>query len=118
MLWSKQRTAALSPTDFDLAAMSYLDLKELRARVDAAMQAQFAEARAAFQRDFLAKMAEFGLSIDDMKPKRKRRAATVRYRDPEDPDNTWSGVGKPKKWLKEKLDQGHSLEEFSVDAAA
>ena len=24
-------------------------------------------------------------------------------------------MGKPKKWLQEKLDQGHSLEEFAVD---
>ena len=111
MFWNRKNAPALI-AEFDIARMSYLELKDLRARVDAHMELQFSEARQAFQSDFLAKMDEFGLTIDDLKPKRKKREAKVKYRDPDNPDNVWSGLGKPKKWLQEKLDQGRSMEEF------
>ena len=115
MFWKQRNEPALPATAaFDIARMSYLDLKELRDRVDAEMARQFEEARESFRRDFLLKMQDFGLSLDDFKPKRRARAVTVRYRDPEDPSQTWSGKGRPKKWLQEKLDAGRSLEEFSV----
>lgn len=115
MFWKKKIEPTLPATaPFDIARMSYVDLKELRARIDAEMAQQFDQARESFQRDFLQKMEEFGLSIEDFKPKRKKRSVTVRYRDPEYPDRTWSGLGRPKKWLQEKLDQGRALEEFSV----
>jgi DNA-binding protein H-NS len=36
----------------------------------------------------------------------------VKYRDPEVLDHTWSGRGKHPAWLKDKLEHGHTLEEF------
>ena len=116
MLWNKKIEPALPATAaFDVARMSYLDLRELRDRVNAEMARQFEQARESFQRDFLVKMQEFGLSLDDFKPKRKKRTRTVKFRDPANPDNVWSGLGRPKKWLQEQLDAGRTLEEFSVE---
>jgi DNA-binding protein H-NS len=55
-------------------------------------------------------------SVDyqDLKPQRKKRDIPVKYRDPENPENTWSGMGKPRRWLQQYLDQGRTLEEFAV----
>ena len=47
-------------------------------------------------------------------PRKTRRAPKVRYRDPESPDNTWTGRGRPPKWLQEKIDQGAEKEAFRV----
>ena len=44
--------------------------------------------------------------------KRRKPAAKVKYRDPDYPDNTWTGKGKPPKWLQEKLDQGAAKDQF------
>ena len=56
-----------------------------------------------------------GFSVDDLAPKKKRGAAsTIRYRDPDSPENIWSGRGKHPAWLKEKLEQGRPLHEFQV----
>lgn len=47
-------------------------------------------------------------------PRRAKRAVKVRYRDPESPDNVWTGRGRPPKWLQDKLDQGVEKEAFRV----
>lgn len=38
----------------------------------------------------------------------------VRYRNPEDPEQTWTGRGKHPNWLREKLQAGANLEDFKV----
>ncbi len=66
------------------------------------------------------KIAVLGFSVDDLLPKKKRGAAAsnaIKYRDPEIAENVWSGRGKQPPWLREKLDQGHALDEFSVGSA-
>jgi DNA-binding protein H-NS len=60
-------------------------------------------------------IAVLGFNVDDLVPKKKRGAATgAKYRDPETPENVWSGRGKHPQWLREKLAQGHAVEEFST----
>ncbi len=60
------------------------------------------------------KVAVLGFTADDLVPKKKRTTATnaIKYRDPEKPDNVWTGRGKQPAWLREKLEQGHVLDEF------
>jgi len=115
MLWRKKGESASPITaSFDIARMSYLELKELRDKVDAELAKQYDQARSAFQHDFLVKMQEFGLTIDDLKPKRRKRSVKIKYRNPDNPEQTWSGLGQPKPWLQEKLDQGRQLDEFLI----
>jgi DNA-binding protein H-NS len=99
--------------------LSYLELKALHAEIGELLAQRETEARQMFKADFIAKMHEYGMSLDDLKPEkpkkeRKTRDLPVKYRDPDNPENTWSGVGKPKKWLQERLDQGHTLDLFAV----
>jgi DNA-binding protein H-NS len=57
-----------------------------------------------------------GFSIDDLVPKKKRGAASppAKYRDPDAPENVWSGRGKHPAWLRDKLQEGHTLDEFLI----
>lgn len=55
----------------------------------------------------------FGIKAD-AEPRRRKPAPKVRYRDPEHPENTWTGKGKPPKWLQEKLQQGMGKDHFLV----
>jgi DNA-binding protein H-NS len=89
--------------------------------VGAILAQRTAEAREDFRQDFLAKLALFGMSIEDFtapqKKAVKKRDFPIKYRDPDNPENVWTGIGKPKKWLQAKLDQGHSLEAFLIAGA-
>jgi DNA-binding protein H-NS len=113
---------------FDPTTLTYSELRQLRGTIDELMQAQFSQAQESFRRDFLEKMSEFGLSIEDLvaagrkspkakegAPEKKRREARIKYRNPENHDEVWTGLGKPKKWLAAKLAAGHALEEFAIE---
>jgi|GEM_PF-2792880 len=47
-------------------------------------------------------------------PRKPRKPAANQYRDPDNPGNTWKGTGAKPNWLKEKLVQGASLEDFLI----
>ena len=61
-------------------------------------------------------IAVLGFSVDDLAPKKRKSkaSAVVRYRDPEVPEHVWSGRGKHPAWLRDKLEQGHTLDEFLI----
>lgn len=121
MFWNKKIEPAMPVSaDFEIARMSYLDLKELRERIDAQMAEQFEQAQTAFREDFLAKMDAFGLTIDDLKPRKKKRgpqkgAVKPRYVHPDDATKVWSGRGLPPSWLKDLIADGKAKEDFLID---
>ncbi len=45
---------------------------------------------------------------------RRGSKVPVKYRDPENTKHEWSGRGMQPKWLRELIEQGRSLDEFSV----
>ena len=47
-----------------------------------------------------------------------RRKAAQKYRNPEDPSETWSGRGRPPRWVQAALAEGQSLDDFAIPAAA
>ena len=52
---------------------------------------------------------EFAVLFSSDKPK-----VAVKFRNPEDPSQTWSGRGKRPRWLQEALEQGKTLEQFRI----
>jgi DNA-binding protein H-NS len=48
------------------------------------------------------------------KEKRKRGDQTVKYRNPAEPSQTWTGNGRKPAWLVEALASGQVLEDFKV----
>lgn len=101
-----------------LGRMTYTQLMDLRARVDEAIVA----ARAAEKRALLAKMealaAKAGLTLSDVvdtngrASKPKGTKSVVKYRNPKDPSQTWSGRGRQPNWLVGALKKGQKLESF------
>lgn len=51
---------------------------------------------------------------EDRPENRRYAKRPVKYRDPET-NNTWSGVGVLPRWLRGRLEQGHRIEDFSVN---
>ena len=56
----------------------------------------------------------FGIKTGDHHPRKRKQKVEVKYRDPDEPENTWTGKGRAPKWLQEKLDQGATKEQFQV----
>ena len=57
----------------------------------------------------------FGIKTGQPERRKKRKTiAIIKYRDPAQPENTWSGNGKTPKWLLEKIDKAARMQEFEV----
>jgi DNA-binding protein H-NS len=102
--------------DFNLAAMSLADLRDLQKSVAKAISTfearQKAEAREKVE--MLAKDLGFTLAelAELQEPKRKRAPSTKIYRHPETPTLTWSGRGRKPGWFAAHVDAGKDPEEL------
>ena len=61
------------------------------------------------------KMAQFGISVDELSTvsKKTRTAVKAKYQDPVS-GKTWSGRGVAPKWLQEAVAAGRSRDEFLI----
>ena len=103
--------------DFDLEALSLIDLKKMQRDIAKAITTyedrQKAEARAkveAFARELGYSLAE--LVGSDAKP--KRAPVAPKYRHPENPALTWSGRGRKPQWFVEALEAGKAAEDMAI----
>ena len=99
----------------NLKAMPVDKLIGLRNRVQAALASRVAEQRRTLESE-LAKLTRFGtgggrrtLAGGKIAPK---------YRNPDNPSETWAGRGLRPRWLAAALKAGKKLEHFAVSAAA
>lgn len=99
--------------------MSKEDLEQLRKDVDAALKdydtRKKAEARAAAE----AAVRKLGFSLNDVvesgKGKRKKGTkAEPKFRNPNDPTQTWSGLGRRPAWILEHVENGGNIEDFAI----
>lgn len=94
---------------------------ELTAMIETARK-ELAERQETRRKDVIAKIKELaasiGVNVDITEPEnaptRKRGKVPVKYRNPNNAAEKWSGRGMKPKWLRELLEQGHRIEEFEV----
>ncbi|PTW40301.1 MULTISPECIES: H-NS family nucleoid-associated regulatory protein [Rhodovulum] len=99
----------------DLETLSLKELKELRKDVDTAISSFHEREKAKARAVLEATAKEMGYSLDDILGKKARRVKpTAKYRNPENPAETWSGRGRRPRWLEEALSKGASLEDFAI----
>ena len=103
-----------------LDKMSLADLQDLRVRVDAAIAAAEVSEKKALREEMEQLAASRGLSIADIfggKPagnKLKGSKVAVKYRNPKNPDETWTGRGRKPNWLADALKKGQKIESFMI----
>ena len=117
-LWVRKMARA-DYTDAALEDMTIPELVALREAVAEALPEKEKAERAALREKLTALAAESGFSIADLLPSAGRKsrggAAVIKYRNPDDASQTWSGRGRKPNWLVEKLKRrGSKIEDFSV----
>lgn len=98
--------------------LSYAELQELQARIEAALQEKRAEEKKKVRQKAAALAAEAGFSLKEVVAKkptdRRRGKVAIKYRNPKDPGQTWTGRGRKPKWLVAELEAGKSLDKFAI----
>jgi DNA-binding protein H-NS len=103
----------------NLKSMSIDKLSKLKLQVDAALTAKVADERRSLQAQ-LGKLSSFGGTSYRTKGTRGgiRGAVAPKYRNPDNPSETWAGRGLKPRWLAAAIKGGKKLEDFLIAGPA
>lgn len=117
----------------DVDKLSYDQLIALKAKVDKALEAKKTEHVGQVRAQIQAQLEKAGLSVAEVlghdvptssspsshKQRGPAKGSKVapKFRNPKNPDQTWSGRGLKPRWLQEALDRGQKLESFKIKGA-
>lgn len=119
--------------NINLDELSVTELEKLIKQAEKKLERKRLDAVKSAQAEISKIAKDLGVSVEDLlqdkvsrkkKASRKttarkkkagvRRPAKIKYRNPQDSSQTWTGRGKRPIWLREKLEQGAKLEDFEV----
>jgi DNA-binding protein H-NS len=103
----------------NLKSMSLDKLVALKSRVEAVLSSKVANERRALQ-DGLSKLSHYqgGARAKVVFGRGTRRAVAPKYRNPENPSETWAGRGLKPRWLAAAIKSGKKQEDFLIAGAA
>jgi DNA-binding protein H-NS len=99
-----------------LDKMSYAELLKLQERIEAAIAEKRVEDAASTKEALRAMAEKAGFNLNELFGKRgpKKGSAGVKYRNPKDASQTWTGRGRKPNWLVDALKKGAKTESFAV----
>jgi DNA-binding protein H-NS len=103
-------------SSINFSSMSVDELWQLHEEISQVLSARLTSEKrlAQLRRDFDVPQADsVGLTI----ARRKYPRVFPKYRNPNEPSETWSGRGKQPRWLAAALKTGHKIEEFVINPA-
>lgn len=122
MFGNKPEPKPVAKADKPFELMSFDELLAIKARLDQELASRGPGELEALKEKLSLMATAQGISVADLigvgprsvKKERKKREAKIKYRNPDNQDETWTGIGKPKKWLQDKLDAGATLRDFAI----
>ena len=101
----------------NLKSMSVDRLSKLRDQIDAALTTRVADERRALHAE-LGKLSRFADGRMRFKGVGGRGAVPPKYRNPDNPAETWAGRGLKPRWLAAALKSGKKLDQFLIAGPA
>ena len=108
-------------SNINFSAMSVDQLWQLHEELSQVLSARLTSEKrelekrlAQLRRDFDAPQGE---SVSLISERRKYPRVFPKYRNPNEPSETWSGRGKQPRWLAAALKTGHKIEDFVISPA-
>ena len=110
----------------DVSTLSYAELIQLSTELNSQISAKRDEELKVLADGYIKKIQAAGFSVTEavhaltpyidrkLSATSRRNPASVMYRDPADPANTWSGRGRAAKWLAKYEAEGRQRSEFKV----
>ena len=101
----------------NLSKLSKADLVKLQSDISKEMDKRAELDKEETRKKLTALASEAGYSVEDLfgsKPTRKRAPAKIKYRDPSNKGNTWSGRGRMPRWMSALVAQGKKKEDFAI----
>ncbi|WP_407672187.1 H-NS histone family protein [Paracoccus sediminilitoris] len=96
--------------------MSLKEMRELRTRLDRAINSYEDRKRREALQAIEEAAKEHGFNLAELTGSKPRRAGTVapKYANPQDPTMTWTGRGRKPRWVQENLAEGKELDDLLI----
>jgi DNA-binding protein H-NS len=99
----------------DLSALSLTELNDLIAQAQQALSAKQKQARKQVLAEIHALAAAAGITVVMQEAGKVTHSKVApKYRNPDQPEQTWSGRGVKPRWLAALVDAGHDPQEFLI----
>lgn len=103
----------------DLSKLTQQDLMDLKVQIDQRMVELDQERRTVALEEMKAIAAKHNLDFSELAQlatpaKKSAGPAKAKYRDSDNPQNTWAGRGRKPRWLVAALENGRNLEDFAI----
>jgi DNA-binding protein H-NS len=82
-----------------LEKMSYAELADIETQIERLKSEKQNAERAAVRQRLVDLAKEHGFDIHDLFGKGRKGSVAVKFRDPKNPDNTWTGRGRMPRWM-------------------
>jgi DNA-binding protein H-NS len=117
--------APVNIEDLDLEHLGDQELHAVRQRINEALHGRFTSRTQEFRE--LAREMGFAVTLTELgketsrrgtrpaQEEDRRRAVTAKYRNPDNPLETWAGRGRKPKWIEDRLAQGASLDDLLIN---
>lgn len=101
-----------------LAEMTYSELEEHRKELETAMKAIEKAQRADAKKAINQVAKDYGYTVEELfntsRRKGLRSAPSPKYRNPENPEQTWTGRGRRPQWFVDAIDKGLDLRNLEI----
>jgi len=114
--------------DLDVEQLGDQELHAMMSRIQGALHGRFSARTQEFRElargmGFAVTLTKLGKETSRRGPRTaqeddRRRGVSPKYRNPDNPAETWAGRGLKPKWVQGKLDQGTPLEELLINRSA
>lgn len=103
----------------NIEQLSESELAELIAKASRELETKRQGKRREVMNQIRELAASIGVTVEFSEPdkktsSRKGTSVPIKYRDPDNPKNAWTGRGMKPRWLSAHLSQGRSLDEFLI----
>jgi DNA-binding protein H-NS len=82
-----------------LEKMSYAELADMKSQIERLKSEKQSAERGALRQRLVDIAKEHGFDIHDLFGKGRKGTVAVKYRDPKNPENTWTGRGRMPRWM-------------------
>ncbi len=101
----------------ELESLSKDDLTKLQKDVAIALRDADVRARKKARAAAEAAAAEFGFTLEQLmssQPSSKKPTGIAKYRNPQDPEQTWTGRGRKPRWLNQAIADGVDISDLEI----
>ena len=99
--------------DIDISGLNIAQLNDLVGKAQGEMASRERQRRKDLRSEIERRLAADGYKLGDIFPElgsgaasgSQRQKRPAKFRNPQSPDNTWSGIGRPPRWVQAILDE-------------